>query len=145
MQPHPAAPEPAGAPRTELRKDLDAAIETRRELGPEYESELVDAFLSRIDARLDARVEQRVAEGLSRVEPDFRPRRESKRGRLGYLPAVSLVMAIPLTGIGTTVMHGFGVVIAWAGIVGVNFAAAFGERREREQERRRTDTRGEWA
>ncbi|TWF99672.1 hypothetical protein [Kitasatospora viridis] len=129
--------------RTELRKDLDAAIETRRELGPEYESELVDAFLARIDSRLDARVEQRVAERLAELGHE-QPRRHGKFGSLGYLPYTSLVMAVPLTGIGVAVMGGFGVVVAWAGIVGVNLAAALGGQREQEQ-RRRTAARSEWA
>ncbi|WP_344440266.1 hypothetical protein [Kitasatospora nipponensis] len=137
---------------SELKHDLDAALQTRKELGAEYESELIDSFLSRIDARLDARVEQRVAERLSQYE-DERPLRRRDRDREGRrrgwsgnpISPVSLVMAIPLTAIGSS-QGGFGIVVCWLGIVGVNFAAAFGARRDRREEQRTgREARGEWA
>jgi hypothetical protein len=34
------------------RKDVEAALEARRELGREYEPEVIDAFLEKIDRRL---------------------------------------------------------------------------------------------
>ncbi|MCC9310942.1 hypothetical protein LN042_28385 [Kitasatospora sp. RB6PN24] len=135
MQPQPS----------EVRRDLDAALEARRELGPEYESELVDSFLARVDARLDARVEQRVAERLAARDRDGLPQHRPFRGGRSKLPYFSLVLAVPLTGIGITVMDGFGVVIAWAGIVGVNLAAALGHRLEREERRMGDAARSEWA
>ncbi|MGF1429699.1 hypothetical protein [Kitasatospora sp. LaBMicrA B282] len=135
---------------SEYRADLDAALQTRKELGPEYESALVDSFLSRIDARLDARVEQRVAERLADLGPEpYRGDRHERRGRrggfsgAGRLPAISLVLAIPLTGIGSAAGLP-GMLATWLGIVGVNFAAALGNRREERQERLNT-ARSEWA
>ncbi|MDH6140706.1 MULTISPECIES: hypothetical protein [Kitasatospora] len=129
---------------SEVRRDLDAALEARRELGPEYESELIDSFLARVDARLDARVEQRVAERLAERPADVEPRRRFRPGGGSKLPYFSLVLAVPLTGIGMAVMNGMGLVIAWAGIVGVNLAASLGHRLERE-ERRGGAARSEWA
>ena len=35
------------------REELDAHVSARRELGPEYEPELVDSFLERIEGKLD--------------------------------------------------------------------------------------------
>lgn len=134
----------------ELRRDLEAALQTRKELGKEYESEIVDSFLarldSRLDARLDARVERRVAEQLHDYGPAEHLRRRSF-GRSGSkLPLVSLVMGIPLTAIatnsGTSGFTGFmSLVVVWAGIAGVNFAAVMGEKRD---ERRSKPPRGEW-
>ncbi|WP_327067238.1 hypothetical protein OG500_15375 [Kitasatospora sp. NBC_01250] len=140
---------------SEFRADLDAALQTRKELGPEYESALIDSFLSRVDARLDARVEQRVAERLadlgpaSRAEQRFdRPgaRRGWAAGNSTRLSVMSLVFAIPLTGIGSAAGLP-GMLATWAGIVGVNFAAALAGRHEqaREEQRRLSSTRSEWA
>jgi hypothetical protein len=135
---------------SEVKRDLEAALQTRKELGAEYESELIDSFLSRIDARLDARVEQRVAERLHRYEDQEQPakqreRRERKRGwGNGSLSTVSLVLAIPLTGIGAS--HGLsGMFITWAGIVGVNLAHAIGSKLNHGEERRAAPPRSEWA
>ncbi|MEV4616497.1 hypothetical protein AB0K43_28450 [Kitasatospora sp. NPDC049258] len=124
----------------ELRRDLDAALQTRKELGKEYESEIVDSFLARIDSRLDARVEQRVAERLDRSGGG--PSGVRGRGaRLG-LSIVSLVMGIPLTAIASESAGTTGLIACWIGIVGVNVASALGDRhRGRELPR---DTRSEW-
>jgi hypothetical protein len=133
---------------SEVRADLDAALAARRELGPEYETALVDSFLARIDARLDARVEQRVAERLAEYPRDeFRVGRRSWAGGGSRMHVTSLVLAIPLTGIGAGVANGVGMLVAWAGIVGVNVAAALGRRFERQEPERRGGraVRSEWA
>jgi hypothetical protein len=140
MQPQPS----------DVRSDLDAALAARRDLGPEYESELIDSFLARVDARLDARVEQRVAERLADYDREARygsggrPRRRRWSDGGSKLPYVSLVMAVPLTGIGMAVGI-TGVLLTWAGIVGVNVAAAFAQRFEREERRADGAARSEWA
>jgi hypothetical protein len=138
---------------SEYRADLDAALQTRKELGPEYESELIDSFLSRVDARLDARVEQRVAERLADLGPVARhsERFDRHEGRRGWgngskLPFLSLIFAIPLTAI--AIPEGMaGTLATWAGIVGVNFAAVLANRHEHEREERRRlgAARSEWA
>lgn len=149
--------EPRRDPRpSDLKTDLDAALQTRKELGSEYESELVDSFLSRIDARLDARVEQQVAERMGQYGPGpyaagpyerERPDRRERRGWGGggnKLPMMSLGMAIPLTAIASG--SGLrGMFVCWLGIVGVNFAHVFAERREQHRDRRAKAARSEWA
>ncbi|WP_030257510.1 MULTISPECIES: hypothetical protein [Streptomyces] len=133
----------------ELRRDLDATLQARKELGKEYEDELVDSFMKRLDARLDARVERSVAQRLDGDEPrpyhdrHHRSRRQSWGKRSGSgLAVVSLAFGIPLTAIAASPESGgfAGLLVCWAGIVGVNFAAAFGERRAREDRR----PRGDW-
>ncbi|MFD0272616.1 hypothetical protein ACFVHB_01750 [Kitasatospora sp. NPDC127111] len=131
----------------ELRRDLDAALQARKELGKEYESELVDSFMRRLDARLDARVERRVADRLDEYAPAHRHHRPRGSGRPGSrLAVISLALGIPLTAIATDGGNGgfagfMGLVVCWTGIVGVNFAAAFADRRE---EHRSKSARGEW-
>ncbi|MFJ9777693.1 hypothetical protein ACIRVF_41710 [Kitasatospora sp. NPDC101157] len=131
----------------ELRRDLDATLQARKELGKEYEEELVDSFMKRLDARLDARVERSVASRLDDYQPDHRDRHRDRHrwapGRAGNRMAViSLAFGIPLTAIASNPGSGgfAGLLACWAGIVGVNFAAALGNRRDRAERR----TRGDW-
>ncbi|MFE6749184.1 hypothetical protein ACFVGM_25300 [Kitasatospora purpeofusca] len=121
----------------DLRRDLDATLQARKELGPEYESELVDSFLSRLDARLDARVERRVAERLGPADgygpaegygrPGYGPRRFGRRSAT-RLPIISLVLGIPLSAIAAENGGFWGLLVCWGGIVGVNVSSALAER-----------------
>ncbi|MFD8753490.1 hypothetical protein ACFV0O_21305 [Kitasatospora sp. NPDC059577] len=133
----------------DLRRDLDATLQARKELGKEYEDELVDSFMKRLDARLDARVERSVAQQMDDQEPRGYHDRHQRSRRLGWgkrsgngLAVVSMAFGIPLTAIATNPANGGfgGLLVCWAGIVGVNFAAAFGERRNRADRR----PRGDW-
>ncbi|MFC9459480.1 hypothetical protein ACFT16_27715, partial [Streptomyces sp. NPDC056983] len=49
----------------ELKKELDATLHARRELGEEYESALVDSFLDKVEQRLDGAVDRRVRRQLA--------------------------------------------------------------------------------
>lgn len=49
----------------ELKKELDATLHARRELGEEYESALVDSFLAKVEQRLDGAVDRRVRRQLA--------------------------------------------------------------------------------
>jgi hypothetical protein len=126
---------------TELKKELDASLQARRELGEEYESALVDSFLEKVDQRIDGAVERRVrrqfAERQMTVARDSRsPRATDTWGERFGFGIVSLVLAVPLSAIGGGVGHLPGLVVAWLGIVGVNVVQAartnpglFGRRR----------------
>ncbi len=109
----------------ELRRDLEAAVQTRVELGKEYESEIVDSFLARLDSRLDARVEQRVAEQLG----EHGGRKRDTTSPQFKVQVLSLVMGIPLSGIAGGLGHLPGLMVCWAGIVGVNVSSALSARR----------------
>ncbi|WP_316523832.1 hypothetical protein [Kitasatospora brasiliensis] len=127
----------------ELRRDLDATLQARKELGKEYEDALVDSFMKRLDARLDARVDRSAAERLDDYAPRSRPARQGSDRRPGNkLAIVSLGLGIPLSAIASSPQSGgfAGLLACWAGIVGVNFAAALGNRLGR-QER---SPRGDW-
>ncbi|MFF4776126.1 hypothetical protein [Microtetraspora fusca] len=116
----------APLPRDELR----ATVEARRELGPEYESALTEAFLDRIEATIAQRVK---AEADSRL-PDPRhstwAEQQDRKRHLG-LALGSLGISIPLTGAATFSAGIPGLVIVWTGIVAVNVAYALGQRRRR--------------
>ncbi|MET9440910.1 hypothetical protein [Streptomyces sp. NPDC006610] len=126
----------------DLKKELDATLRARRDLGEEYESALIDSFLEKVDQRIDGAVERRVrrqfaeqqlvaARGSRSSQPT-----DSWGERFGF-GIVSLVLAVPLSAIGGGVAGLPGLLAAWAGIVGVNaFQAArahpglFGGRRK---------------
>ncbi|MGW3286722.1 hypothetical protein ACWDR3_18995 [Streptomyces sp. NPDC001002] len=109
----------------ELKKELNATLQARRELGEDYESALVDSFLEKVDQRIDGAVERRVRRQLAEQQMVVaRGSRASKSTdsfgeRFGF-GIVSLVLAIPLSGIGGGVAHLPGLLVTWAGIVGVN-------------------------
>src|SRR3954464_6203874 len=101
----------------EVRKDLRAAVAARQELGPEYEAEIIDSFLEKLDAR-DA---HRRAGLLPEPAPRLHPSRETDPGGLA-LAIVSIVAAIPITAIAAGMIGPFGVVAAWFGLIAINSA-----------------------
>lgn len=114
----------------ELTKELNATLHARRELGEEYESALVDSFLEKVDQRIDGVVDRRVRRQLAEQQMvSARGARSPKSTdsfgeRFGF-GIVSMVLAIPLSAIGGGIAHLPGLLVAWAGIVGVNaFQAA---------------------
>ncbi|MFE4975222.1 hypothetical protein ACFRAR_24345 [Kitasatospora sp. NPDC056651] len=130
----------------ELRRDLDATLQARKELGKEYEDALVDSFMKRLDARMDARVDRSAARRTEDFEPSRRDLDRDDRsrgsGRAGNrLAVVSLALGIPLSAIAASPESGgfAGLLACWAGIVGVNFAAALGNRRDRRERSSRSD------
>lgn len=123
----------------DLKKDLDATLQTRKELGAEYESELIDSFLEkvehRIEQKLDAAADRQVRRHLAerRMNAARGGGRDGGAGtgsfgeRFGFA-AVSLVLAVPLSAIGAVNAHLPGLLVTWAGIVGVNVVHAAGGR-----------------
>ncbi|NEB78689.1 hypothetical protein G3I40_26170 [Streptomyces sp. SID14478] len=110
----------------ELKKDLDATLHARKELGEEYESAFVDSFLDKVEQRLDSAVDRRVRRQLAeqqmvvaRGARGGRSESDSWGERFGFA-VVSLVLAIPLSAIAVVNADLPGLLIAWGGIVGVN-------------------------
>ncbi|MEV0280920.1 hypothetical protein AB0I22_31660 [Streptomyces sp. NPDC050610] len=119
----------------ELKKELDATLQTRKELGVEYESELVDSFLEKVEQKLDGTLDKQVRRRLAEHQmstargpqqrPGGGPGVDSFGERFGFA-TVSLVLAIPLSAIGTANAGLAGLLVTWAGIVGVNVVNAAG-------------------
>lgn len=134
----------------EIEKELAATLQARRELGPEYESALIESFLEKVEQRLDTTLDRRVRRHLAEqqvtaVRDPRSIRTPSAAGapsgfgeRFGF-GVVSLVLAIPLSAIGVANAGIEGLVVAWMGIVGVNAVHAArggGLFRQRGRERR---------
>ena len=99
------------------RSELEAVLETRRELGASYDTALVDSFAERIERA----VERRTAEVAS-ARDLRRARGEGAEKRQLALGIVSLVAAVPISiPLGLT-DHLPALLVSWAGIVGVNVA-----------------------
>ncbi|MFJ8753592.1 hypothetical protein ACIREO_30325 [Streptomyces sp. NPDC102441] len=110
----------------ELRRELDATLQARKELGPEYETALIDSFLDKVDQRLAGThdqqtrrhlAEQRMAAARGATQP---ARAAGTFGERFGFGVVSLVLAIPLSAIGVANAGIEGLVVAWLGIFGVN-------------------------
>ncbi|WP_344047907.1 hypothetical protein [Streptomyces thermoalcalitolerans] len=115
--------------KTELKKELDASLQARRELGEEYESALVDSFLEKVDRRIDEAVERRVRRQLAEqqtatVRQSRSPGTANSWGERFGFGITSLVLALPLSGIGGSVGGLPGLIVVWLGIVGINVAQA---------------------
>ncbi|MFJ4435327.1 hypothetical protein [Streptomyces sp. NPDC088923] len=115
----------------ELRKELDATLQARRELGEEYDAALIDSFLEKVERRVDESIDRRVRRGLAeqqvvvaRGASPHAPRFHGNTWFRQYAFAlISLVLAIPLSAIAAAQGGTAGLIVAWAGIVGVNVAA----------------------
>ncbi|MEV0612203.1 hypothetical protein AB0I81_02695 [Nonomuraea sp. NPDC050404] len=101
-----------------LRDELQATLDARRDLGPDYEAALVDSFVERLDATIAARVQAELHH--HGAMPRKRPNPTAP-----MVPIVlgSLGIGIPLTAVSASAGP-FGLVIAWLSIVLVNVAAA---------------------
>ncbi|MEW2164449.1 hypothetical protein AB0912_15855 [Streptomyces sp. NPDC007084] len=114
----------------ELKKELDATLHARRDLGEEYDAALVDSFLEKVEQRLDGAVDRGVRRRLAEQQMVAArgarsPRSADSWGERFGFGIVSLVLAIPLSAIGGGVGGRPGLLIAWIGIVGVNAVQAF--------------------
>ncbi|MFF5479251.1 hypothetical protein ACFY5C_18170 [Streptomyces sp. NPDC012935] len=114
---------------TELKKELNATLQARRELGDDYESALVDSFMEKVDQRIDGAVERRMRRQMAEQQMvvargSRSPRPTDSFGERFGFGIVSLVLAIPLSAIGGGVAHLPGLLVAWVGIVGVNVVQA---------------------
>lgn len=99
------------------RDELAAAVETRAELGADYEPEVIEGFVDRLGEQIDARVDARLAErGVKK-----NAKGDGSRGSM-WLPLLSLVLGIPITAVAGGTGGSEGVIVAWAAIVMINIA-----------------------
>lgn len=97
------------------RDDMESLLAARHELGEGMEPALVDSFAEKIIAE--------VRRQSSTRHPEVK-RREAGSGPQLALGIVSLVMAIPLTGISLANGYPWMSIVCWIGIVLVNYAFA---------------------
>ena len=106
------------------RSEVEAVLETRRELGSTYDAALVDSFGDRIERAVDARV------ASVRSSAPVHVNREAHAKRQLGLGVVSVVAGIPIAAITLAVPENgelslFSLVVSWGGIVAVNVAHAW--------------------
>lgn len=106
------------------REEIVAALAARRELGPEYDEAFVETIVDRIEESLTAR-----QAAHEQSAPAHRPRAYGGLGDLA-LPAVSLVVAVPLGA--SAVVHSGNTALFFVltAIVLINFAHALRRRRD---------------
>ncbi|HYW27905.1 MAG TPA: hypothetical protein VE953_27285 [Terriglobales bacterium] len=106
------------------REELSATLAARHELGPEYDTALVDSLADRVEQVVQARV---AAHQVTAAPPQpyvqGPPTALSASQRLA-VAAISLGVAIPCVAIAGGEAGVVGVVVTWAGIAAVNLAAA---------------------
>ena len=89
------------------REELDAILSARQELGTEYNEELADMLMERLDDVIDRRVEARL-------------QKTPKNPLSPAVPITTLALAIPLTAIAAAMLGIRGVLIVWAALIIVN-------------------------
>jgi hypothetical protein len=105
------------------REELSATLAARHELGPEYDTALIDSLAERVEQVVKARVAAvQQAPPPPPVAPAL-PVTFSAAQRLAVV-AISLGVAIPCTAVAGDVAGLAGVIATWAGIAIVNIAAA---------------------
>jgi hypothetical protein len=115
-------------PDPDTAGQVRAAYATRRELGPEYE----DAIAAGLAERVEELVAYRTAElrqADDRATEDRADTRRSNTQRF-VLGIVSLGTGLPITAVSAAYADLPGILVAWAGIVGVNAVFAWGNRRK---------------
>ena len=123
-------PPSAEPPYRRLSSDADvaAAWEARKELGPEYEEHIASGLADRVEELVAYRTAELRHQDEVRVT-DRELDRTAQRQRF-VLGIISLGVGIPVSGIAAGSDLGLtGMVVGWAGIVGVNLAHRLGGRR----------------
>lgn len=121
----PRPTEPTGS----LRRDAEAAIATRRELGADYDEHVAAGLADRVEELVAYRTaELKQASKKSRSSDQLEATGQRQRF---VLAIISLGVGIPVTAITANQIDPglLGAAVGWAGIVGVNVAAALGLRR----------------
>ena len=117
----------AGHPDPETRRDVEAALAARRELGAEFDDHIAAGLADRVEALVAYRAADRRGEvDATRVAVEAEKTAATRRFVLGI---VSVGAGIPITAISAAMTDLPGLMVAWAGIIGVNVAHALGSRR----------------
>jgi hypothetical protein len=116
----------------DIRQDMRATIEARRDLGPDYEAALVESFVERLDESIARRV--RAEMHATGAQPYPSPHPPPRKGGNGSIPIAlgSMGLGIPLTAIAAESSGTLGLLLVWGGIVAINLAHALGRLRGRD-------------
>ena len=108
--------------------EIRAAAETHRELGPDYQSAVIESFLDKVGREIDARVDARVAASRPPAYQAPVPAKATGDRSAFALAICSMAFGIPLTAIAVGVgAHPVGlgaVLVIWVAIAVINVAYA---------------------
>ena len=124
-RPFPPARPPYRDPAT--RADVAAAWEARKELGPEYDEHIASGLAERVEELVAYRTAELRQRG-SAADHDLELERTAQRQGF-VIGIISLGTGIPITAISVDQGGLPALLVAWAGIVGVNLAQRLGRRR----------------
>jgi len=117
------------SPHPETRREVDAALAARRELGPEFDDHIAAGLAERVEQLAYHRsVELQQQHKLANAEVDAERSIRNQRFALGI---VSLGAGIPITAIGAGLIDPplIGALVSWGGIIAINVVHALGGRR----------------
>ena len=113
--------------------EIRAAAETHSELGPEYQSAVIDSFIDKVGKEIDARVDARMRSqqpapypGPYQYQPPLPVPHQSNPAKTQFaLAVVSMALGIPLSAIALGNHAGnLALFIIWLGITVINVAYA---------------------
>ncbi|HUC58626.1 MAG TPA: hypothetical protein VMA95_14590 [Streptosporangiaceae bacterium] len=110
--------------------EIRAAAETHNELGPEYQSAVIESFLDKVGREIDARVDARLGyrpgpqQPMMPYAPAQAPVQHQHPNRSAFALAVlSMVFGIPLTGIVVGNHYNIAaLIVVWIALLGINVA-----------------------
>ncbi|MHB8325217.1 MAG: hypothetical protein ACYDHB_12495 [Candidatus Dormibacteria bacterium] len=113
--------------------ELRAILAARSQLGPEYDTPLIESFLAKVEHEIEARVDARLDQAMVPGPVAERPSQRSAHGGGTELALGSIALGIPVTAVAASNLHGVlgfaGVAVAWAAIAVINVARVLGRRR----------------
>ena len=96
-----------GVEATKLKDEARVHLGTLRDLGPEYEDEVVDSFVEKVQRSLDSgRIEREEADRT-------RSRGTDTEVNFGALISVALCVGLPLTAVAGGIAGASGIVVVW--------------------------------
>jgi hypothetical protein len=116
--------------------EIRAAAETHSELGPEYQSAVIDSFIDKVGREIDARVDARMRvqqpmsyPGQFQAQMPVPKQPGHPRSAQFALAIVSIALGIPLTAIALANHAGdVALFVIWLGITVINVAYALSSR-----------------
>jgi hypothetical protein len=101
---------PARKEQLDVREEARVHLHARRDLGAEYEDEIIESFVEKVERIIDARIE-------ARLEQRRLPARPRSRVSPFAVLGTAMVLGIPLTAIAGGIAGATGMLTVWLSII----------------------------
>ena len=101
---------PARQDSRDLQEEARAHLGARKDLGPEYEDEIIESFVQKVERIIDARIDAK----LNQLRLPARPR--NRVNPIAIL-AIAMTLGIPLTAIAGGIAEETGIITVWVSIL----------------------------